>query len=77
MKIFKFILSETTSHRALIFGMHRHLVNRYQIRSNFGIGAKNGPALEVTYFMKAFIGNTCIWRILSETTRPRALIFGM
>ena len=36
-------LSETTRPRALIFDMKHHLVNLYQICSNYIPGAKNGP----------------------------------
>ena len=35
-------LSETIRLRALIFGMKHHLVNLYQICSNYIPGAKNG-----------------------------------
>ena len=38
------ILSETTKHRALIFGMCNHLVNLYQVLLNYAPWAKNGPA---------------------------------
>ena len=34
-------LSETTRPRTLIFGMKHHLVNLYQVCSNFIPGAKN------------------------------------
>ena len=41
----KIFLSETTMLRALIFGtcMKHHLVNLYQVCSNYIPGAKNGP----------------------------------
>ena len=35
-------LSETTRHRALIFGMYYHLMYIYQVCSNYVPGAKNG-----------------------------------
>ena len=39
-------LSETTKPRALIFGMQHHLVvDLYPVCSNYGPGAKIGPAL--------------------------------
>ena len=38
----KLFLSETTRPRTLIFGMKHHLVNLYQVCSNFIPGAKNG-----------------------------------
>ena len=37
-------LSETTRLRALLFGMEYHLVNLYQVCSNYVPGAKNGFA---------------------------------
>ena len=36
--------------RALVFGMKLHLVDFYQVCSNFTPGAKNGPAPGVTCF---------------------------
>ena len=41
------LLSETTRPRALIFGMLHHLVDLYQVCSNYS------PAPGVTYFTKA------------------------
>ena len=41
---------ETTRLRVLIFGMKHHLVNHYQVCSNYAPGAKNGPAPGVTCF---------------------------
>ena len=38
----KIFLSETTMHRALILGMKHHLVNLYQVCSNYIPGAKIG-----------------------------------
>ena len=35
-------LSETTRPKAFIFGMKHHLVNLYQVCSNYTPGAKNG-----------------------------------
>ena len=46
----KIFLSETTRPRALIFGMQYHLVNFYQVCSNYSPGAKNDPAPGVTCF---------------------------
>ena len=40
----KIFLSETIRHRALIFGIKHHLVDLYQVCSNYAPGAKNGPA---------------------------------
>ena len=38
----KIFLSETTRPRALIFGRKHHLVDLYQVCSNYSTGAKNG-----------------------------------
>ena len=40
----KNFLSETTRPRTLIFGIQHHLVDLYQVCSNYTPGAKNGPA---------------------------------
>ena len=45
------ILSETTRPRALIFSMKHHLVNLYQVCSNYIPGAKNGPPTGVTFYI--------------------------
>ena len=39
----KIFLSKTTRPSALIFNMKHHLVNLYQVCSNFIPGTKNGP----------------------------------
>ena len=41
----KNILSETTKPRVLIFGMKPHILDRYQVCSNFASEAKSGYAL--------------------------------
>ena len=68
----KIFLSDTTRPRALLFGMKHHLVNLYQVCSNYSPGAKNGHMHYIDLYRgkheKIF---------LSETTRPRAMIFGM
>ena len=43
----KIFLSETIRPRTMIFGMQHHLVD-------YAPGAKNGPALGVTYFTLAY-----------------------
>ena len=40
----KMFLSETRRHRSLIFGMQHHLVDLFQVCSNYVPKAKNGPA---------------------------------
>ena len=54
----KILLSETTRPSALIFGMKHHLVDLYQVCSNYAPGAKNRPAPGVTCFTQAYIGKT-------------------
>ena len=72
-------MSEATGTKALIFGMYHHLVDIYQVCLNDAPGAKNGPAPWVMCHM-FYIG---LYRenmkkiFYSETTGPRALIFGM
>ena len=46
----KIFLCETTRPRALNFGMLYHLVNLYQVNSNYSTGAKNGVTSGVTCF---------------------------
>ena len=72
----KNFLSETTRLRALMFGMKHHLVNLYQVCSNYIPGDKKWASPPGHMF---YIG---LWKkhekiFFSETTRPRALIFGM
>ena len=50
-------LSETIMLRALIFGIQNHLVVLYQVCSNNGPGAKNGPALKVAFYIGLFREN--------------------
>ena len=51
----KIFLSETTRPRFLIFVMYMqyHLVDLYQVCSNYSPGAKNGPGSGFTCFTKA------------------------
>ena len=74
----KIFLSETLRHRALIFGMQHHLVDLYKVSSNYVRGAKNGPSPpQVSYVLLRLIWGKHEKIFLSETLRPRALIFGM
>ena len=72
----KILLSETTRHRALICGMYYHLVDLYQVCSNYSPGAKmdtpRGHMFNIGFYREQ---HEKIF--LSETTRPRVLIFGM
>ena len=52
----KIFLSKTKSPIALIFDMQHHLVDLYQVCSNYAPVAKNGPSPGVTYLTQAYIG---------------------
>ena len=41
--------------RVLIFGIQHHLVDYYQVCSNYATGAKKGPAPAVSCFILAYI----------------------
>ena len=71
----KIFLSETTRPGALTFGMKHYLVVFYQVSSNYTPGAKNGPVGHMLYIglKREKHENT----FLSETIRPRAMVFGM
>ena len=58
---------------ALIFGMLQNLVGLYQVCSNYDTMANYSTILVVVCFAKA----VKMKKILSLTTRPRALVFGM
>ena len=72
----KIILSETIRPRALIFGMYYHLVDLYQVCSNYTPGTKNGPTRGNMFYIGLY-REKYEKIFLSETTRPRGLIFGM
>ena len=73
------ILPETTRPRVLIFGMKYHIVNIYQVCSNYILGAKNGPDTGVTCLTSLDLYKEKHEKknFLSETIWPRALMFGM
>ena len=48
----------------------------YQVCSNYALGAKNGPVAGHMFYIDLYREKD-EKKILSETTRPRALIFGM
>ena len=73
----KIFLSETTRPRALIFGMKYHLVDLYQVCSNYSPGFKNGPAPGGHMLYIGLYREQHEKIFLSETTRPRALMFDM
>ena len=58
--------------RNLIFGMQNHLVDLYQVCSNYGPEAKNSPLLESQVLCKFFHKKN-----LNQTTSPRVYLFGM
>ena len=72
----KIFWSETIRPRALIFGMTHQQVDLYQVCSNYAPGAKNGLVWGHMFYIGLYSekhGKI----FLSETIRPRALIFGM
>ena len=70
-------LSETIRPIALIFGMLHHLVDLSQVCSNYAPGAKDGPARWSHVVHWLITGKHEKNTFFSETTRLRALIFGM
>ena len=70
-------LSETTRPRDLIFGIKHHLVDFYQVCLNYTPGTKNGSYPEGLIFYKGLYREQHGKIILSETTRPGALIFSI
>ena len=73
----KIFLSDTTRHRAFIFGMKHHLVNLYQVCLNNNPGAKNGSPWG-SHVLHRLISREKHEKIfLSETIWPRVFIFGM
>ena len=73
----KIFLSETTSPRALIFRMKHNLVDLYQVCSNYTPGAKN-LLHHGRHMLYIGLNREKHEQIsLSETFRPRAMIFGM
>ena len=73
MKTLKIFMSEITRPRALIFGMKYHLVDLYQVYSNYAPVAKKLPRPGVACLHRENMNKI----FLSETTRPQALIFDM
>ena len=72
----KIFLSETTRPRALIFGIKHHLVDLYLVCSNYTPGAKwPHPWGHMLYIGLNREKHEKIF--LSETIRPRAMIFGL
>ena len=71
-------LSETTRHRALIFGMLYPLVNLYQVFLKIiSLGPKMDPPWSHMFYIGLYIEKHIEKIFLSETISPRALIFGM
>ena len=76
MKPLKIFLSETTTPRVLIFGMYDKLMDLYQFVQVMPLWSKMGLP------QGSHVLHRLIWEkhrkiFLSETTRLRALIFGM
>ena len=72
----KIFLSETTMPRALIFSMKHLLKDLYQVCSNYLPGAKMALPGGNMFYLGLYRENMKK-KFLSETTNPRALIFGM
>ena len=72
----KIFLSGTAKLRALIFSMKHHLVNFYQVCSIISLG-QNCPRPGVHMFYIGLYREKNEAKISSETTRPRAFMFGM
>ena len=71
----KIFLSKTRRRRLLIFGIKHHLVDLYQVQI-IGLGPK--MALSQGHMFYIGLYREDVKKIfLSETTKPRALIFGM
>ena len=69
-------LSETSRPRALVFGMLHHLLDLYQVYSNYAPEAKNGPPRGHMFYIGLYREKH--GKIFSsETSSPRVLIFGM
>ena len=72
----KIFLSETTRPRVVIFGMKHHLVDLYQVCSNYTHGPKwPHPGGHMLYL--GFNREKHEKMFLSETIGPRAMIFDM
>ena len=63
------------AYKALIFGMRHHLVNLYQVCSNYIPGPKMAQPGGHMFYIGLY--RTKHEKNLPETIRPRALIFGM
>ena len=69
-------LSETIRLRVLIFGMLHHLVNLYQVCSNYAPGTKKTRPRGHMLYMGS-LGEKCEKVFWSETIRHRVFIIGM
>ena len=69
------LLYETIGLRALIFGMWHDLLDLYKVCSNHASGSKMATPQGHMFYIVLYREKH--ENILSETTRPGALIFGM
>ena len=76
MKTLKIFFSETARPRALIFGIYHHQVDLYQVCQIITLG-KKWPRHWGHMFYIGLYRETHGNIFLSETIRPRDLIFGM
>ena len=76
VKTLRIFLSKSIRPRTTIFGMQHHLVDLYKDCSKFAPRVKIDPAPGVTSFTQDYIVNF-LKVFLSETERPRTVVFGM
>ena len=72
----RIFLSETRRPRSLIFGMSLHLIDHYQSCSNYSPGFKNWPRPRGHMFYIDPYREKPLKIFLSDTRRPRSLLFG-
>ena len=76
-KPWKIFLFETIRPRALIFNVKHYLEDLYQVCSNYTPVAKNCPPWGSQVVHYRLIKGKHGKKFLSETIKPRALIFGL
>ena len=69
MKTFKIFFFETRRHRALVIGKYHHLLDLYQVCSNYTAGAKNDPVGKC--FTYAYKGK--MWEKETSRLKPQGL----
>ena len=72
----KIILSETTSHRALVFCMKHHLVDAYQVCSNYAPGTQKRPVLGSHVLHRLIFGKNVLKVLVKVLSDPSSKLFG-